>query len=217
VTSLSKALRIGFFAALGLAYIVLGHYTSTAEHPALAGVVVGLIPMSALALGIAWQARRRALAVSVCIAALLLIALNLNFLRDHASWLYLTQHAGMMLMMGLSFGLTLSGSHRDALCSRIALMVHGTLDDDYLRYTWQVTLAWTLFFGSSLLISFALFFGTSTATWSTFANLLTPIFVGVMFVAEYVIRLRVLPGRQHINVAGIITAYRRYSQSSHES
>jgi uncharacterized membrane protein len=48
--------------------------------------------------------------------------------------------------------------------------------------------------------------------WSYFANLLTPILVGLMFVVEYLVRVRVLPDRAHFSIAQTIQAYRTYEQ-----
>ena len=52
----------------------------------------------------------------------------------------------------------------------------------------------------------------SAAVGLVFANLLTPVFVGLMFVVEYLVRVRVLPDREHFSIAATIKAYRSYEQ-----
>jgi uncharacterized membrane protein len=115
-------------------------------------------------------------------------------------------------LLAAMFGSSLGRGHAEALCSRIAsFAVHERLDAEYLQYTWKVTLIWTIYFIVSAIISVLLFF-SSLQAWSFFANLLTPVLLGIMFVGEYLIRLRVLPNRAHFSVSEIIHAYRKYSR-----
>jgi len=59
------------------------------------------------------------------------------------------------------------------------------------------TLTWTVYFITSAVLSVGLFFFGPIAVWSYFANLLTPVIVGLVFVIEYLVRVRVLPERAH--------------------
>ncbi len=202
-----------FIATIGAAYLGMGYVATTSPHPPPVTVFLGLAPLGAAALATAWNAKARMLLLPLCIACALAIAMNLDNLREHSAWLYFIQHAGAMTFLGITFGSTLGNSHAAALCSRIAsFVVPEPLDADYLCYTWKVTLAWTLYFAISAIVSVLLFFFAPIKVWSIFANLLTPISLGVMFVGEYLIRLRLMPDGPRISVTATIQAYLEYSQ-----
>lgn len=199
-------------AAAGAAYIGISYVAAIAVHPPLAVILLGLVPLGVVALVSAWHSQTRTLSLSLCAAGALAVILNLENLRNHAAWLYFIQHAGAMILLCMTFGGTLWRSHADALCSRVAGFILGKpMDADYLHYTWKVTLYWAVFFAVSAIVSVLLFFFGSIEVWSFFANLLTPILLGVMFAGEYLIRMRVLPDRAHFNVIETIQAYREYS------
>ena len=73
---------------------------------------------------------------------------------------------------------------------------------------WPVTLAWSLFFLSSALLSLLLFFLASIETWSLFANILSWPLIGVMFLGENEVRKRVLPPRDHVGLRATVRAFR---------
>jgi len=56
-----------------------------------------------------------------------------------------------------------------------------------------VTLAWTIYFVAMTVISVALYVGSSTRTWSTFATVVSGPLVAVMFVLEFALRRRCFP------------------------
>lgn len=208
-----QALRLGLAALLGAAYLALGHIAASSEHPPVVAIVVGLIPLGLGALLLAWHAPRRHLCVAAWLAVAGVVVWQIDALTRNVAWLYFLQHAGAMVLLGLTFGSSLWSDHASALCSRIASLVYRSpLDADYLHYTWNVTFAWTLFFSISAVISVLLFFFGRIEIWSAFANLLTPPLLGAMFVGEYLIRVRVLPNRKHFSIAETIQAYREYSQ-----
>lgn len=201
------------FALVGIAYLGIGYIATTVPHPPVVTILIGFVPLGAAALVAAWRSRSRALLVSLCLACALLIMAYLHQLRDHAAWLYFIQHAGAMTLLGLTFGGTLGGRYGEALCSRIAIfIIPSPLDDRYLRYTWQVTLAWTIYFALSAVLSVLLFFFAPIKVWSVFANLLTPITLGLMFVVEYMIRQQVLPDGPRLSIVATITAYRAFTR-----
>ena len=211
MTLLGKVLRASALAIGGAAYLAVAFAASAMERPPLALVVAGMVPMAALAIAAGWASRARYVALSACAIALVLFVLNLQRLQEHVAFFYFIQHVGAMGALGLTFGTTLWGGPEQAFCSRIAAFVMpGRLDADYLLYTWKVTLAWTVFFALSALVSVVLFCWGPVVWWSFFANVLTPILVGTMFAVEYAIRLVALPSRPHLNLAETIQAYRAY-------
>jgi uncharacterized membrane protein len=211
MTRLAKLIRVAALALGGAAYLGVAFAASAMERPPLLLVIVGLLPLAALAVAAAWASRARYVALAACAIALLLVALNLQRLQEHVAFFYFVQHVGAMGALGLSFGATLWAGPEQALCSRIAAFVMpGALDAQYLLYTWKVTLAWTLFFALTAAVSIVLFFWGPLVWWSFFANVLSPVLVGAMFAAEYAVRLVALPARPHMNVSETIRAYRTY-------
>lgn len=207
------SIRNLLLALFGAAYLGIGYVATTMPHPPLVSVLIGLAPLGAATLVAAWKARARMLLLPLYAVCALTISMNLDQLRDHVAWLYFIQHAGAMTLLGLTFGSTLGNSHTGALCSRIAsFIIPESLDADYLCYTWKVTLAWTIYFAASAVLSVLLFFFAPIEAWSAFANLLTPVSLVVMFAGEYLIRLRVLPDGPRLSVTATIQAYRKYAQ-----
>ena len=81
-----------------------------------------------------------------------------------------------------------------------------------VRYTRQVTLAWTLFFLGISLISTVLFLFGSIDVWSVFANFLSLPLILLMFVAEHLVRLRKLPHLERHSIMDSILAFRRHPE-----
>lgn len=211
MTGLRRLIRVSALALGGAAYLGVAFAASAMDRPPLLLVIAGMVPMAALAVAASWASRARYAALSACAIALVLLVLNLQRLQDHVAFFYFVQHVGAMGMLGLTFGATLWAGPERAFCSRIASFVMpGRLDADYLLYTWKVTLAWTLFFALSGAVSVILFFWGPVVWWSFFANVLSPILVGAMFVGEYGIRLVALPSRPHLNLSETIQAYQAY-------
>ncbi|WHZ09762.1 MAG: hypothetical protein OJF60_000201 [Burkholderiaceae bacterium] len=201
-------------AAAGALFMALSYIAcATPNAPALA-VLAGLLPLAALALLLCWRSRLRLPALALWLAVLIAVVWNRDLLQGHAAWVYLAQHAGAMALLAVMFGSTLRGGDANALCSRVAAFQSVDLPDARrLRYTWQVTLAWTLFFVATGALSLLLFFFGTMAHWSLFANVLTPALVGAMFGVEYLVRRRVLPGRPHLGLSETLRAYRDYRRN----
>lgn len=191
----------------------MGYIATTVAHPPLITVVLGLLPFAAAAVAASWRSKLRLPLLLFCAAGTSALIVNLETLRDHVAWLYFIQHAGAMSLLFATFGSTLGAGKEQALCSRIAAFISAEpLDADYLRYTWQVTLAWTIYFIVSALLSAALFFLAPIEAWSVFANFVTPITLGIMFAGEYLLRVRLLPDAPRVSVSATILAYQKYTR-----
>lgn len=213
MTSVTRLLWIAVIAVAGAAYLAFSHLLTIDERPSLLMLALGVTPLTVMALLAAWHSRMRWLALTLLAVLALTVLLYLEELRNHVNWLYFMQHAGTMVLLAITFGSTLGRGDADALCSRVTcLMLAGPADPVYMRYTWKVTLVWTAYFIASGVVSVGLFFYGPLAVWSYFANLLTPVIVGLMFVIEYGVRVRVLPDRAHFSIAQTIQAYRSYEQ-----
>lgn len=213
MTRLTRLLLIAVIAVVVAAYLAFSHLLTIDERPSLLMLALGVTPLTVMALLAAWHSRMRWIALTLLAVLAITVLLYLEALRNHVNWLYFMQHAGTMTLLAITFGSTLGRGDADALCSRVtSLMLVGPADPVYMRYTWKVTLVWTAYFILSGLVSVGLFFYGPLAIWSYFANLLTPVIVGLMFVIEYLVRVRVLPDRAHFSIAQTIKAYRSYEQ-----
>lgn len=114
-------------------------------------------------------------------------------LRANISLLFFLQNIGTNLALATLFGRSLIGDG-EALITQLARAVHhGEISERKRRYTRKATLAWTLFFLITALISTLLWLFASQSAWSVFANLLSMPLLAAMFVAEHVWRVHSLP------------------------
>ena len=208
--ALVRAIRWIVIIAGAIAYPVLAHYSTAtaaaATLPAL-GVAVSLAPSLAILLWLTWRSpMRRGVMVLACVSVGALLWGFWDTLERNFSWVYFLQHAGTYAMLAAVFGVTLARG-RQALCTRFAEMVHGSLTPEEARYSRQVTWAWTFFLLSISLVSVALFFLVSIEVWSVFANFLSFPLILLMFVVEFAVRRRVLPHQKQHSILDGVRAY----------
>ncbi len=130
-------------------------------------------------------------------------------LRLNVRAVYYLQHVGTHLALAAVFGRTLVGE-RDALITRMARFIHGEqLSERHRRYTRQVTAAWTVFFLVNAAVSTLVFVWAPVAWWAVYANLLTGPLIGLMFVGEHLVRLRILPPHERPTFKEILRAYKQ--------
>jgi uncharacterized membrane protein len=207
--NLVRAVRWIIIAAGAIAYPVLAHYSATTTaattFPSL-GVVVSLAPCLAILAWLAWRSPKSPALLLLCAVVGVLLWGFWGVLERNFSWVYFLQHAGTYIMLATVFGVTLTGG-RQPLCTRLAETVHGSLAPEEVRYSRQVTLAWTLYFLAISLVSGVLFFFCSIEAWSVFANFVSFPLILLMFVAEYLVRLRKLPHQEKHSIMAGILAY----------
>ena len=202
--------RRSAIAAGVIAYPVLAHYstaTSTANSFPALGLTVSLAPVLAIAAWLAWRSPRPFAMLVLCAAAGCLLWLYRDTLERHFGWVYFIQHAGIYVLLGAAFGLTLRRG-RAPLCTRFAQAVRGSLSPEVAHYTRRVTLAWTLLFLGISLISTLLFLFSSIAVWSVFANFLSLPLIALMFIVEHLVRRRCLPDLEQHGIMDSILAFR---------
>jgi uncharacterized membrane protein len=208
------AVRIAAAGLAVIAYVLISHYTSSiASGDGNRFVGIALLPYLAVAVVLAWRSRHRYAWLLSCAAIAALTWRHLDAIGDHAAWVYFIQHAAGNAILALVFGSTLA-SGRVPLCTRIAALVHDPMEPGLVRYTRQVTVAWTVFFALNACVSAVLFAYAPIMVWSVFANILDLPLVALMFVIEYIVRLRVLPEVKHVS---IFESMRRYIQLARTS
>ncbi len=193
------------------AWVVAAHVGSAGWGNADFNAVVAVLPIAVALLMALWRWPRWPVRAAGVLGLLALVAWFWPQLRHNVPLLYYLQHLGIHVALGVLFGKSLLGPG-DALITRLArrIFVH-ELSDRKVRYTRNVTLAWTLFFFTNALVSTLLFIWAPAAIWSVHANLLTGPLVGAMFVIEHLWRMCVLPPHERPGIADIVRAYRRDS------
>jgi uncharacterized membrane protein len=167
------------------AYAGLSHYCNSVPAARGMGAVLALAPVTVIAGLLVWLWPR---------------------LEQNYSLFYLVQESGVYGLLALSFARSLL-SNRIALCTRLADQVHGPLSPREIRYTRQVTAAWALFFLAVSAASVLLFVLAPLRVWSIYINFCVLPLVAAMFIAEYLVRRRVLP---QVTGAGLLATVRVY-------
>jgi uncharacterized membrane protein len=137
---------------------------------------------------------------------------GLNAAGSWVAWINFGQHVGFNGIMAVVFGRTLLPG-RDPLVTDLARLIHEHMTPVLLRYTRQVTVAWTLFFLGSAVVSMLLFVMAPIEAWSMFANILSLPLVGLMFVVENEVRKRVLPPEDRVGIVATFRAFRAAMKS----
>lgn len=209
-------LRVAAIALAGLAYVLLSYALMADPYPTPWNVVGVLAPMlSAIAVG-GWRNGQRlpSTAAALALAGLCFAAVKGTAVPAQA--MYLAQHTGAHLFLGFGFGSTLRAGHTP-LITVLARRVHRVFPPALALYTRHVTLAWTIYFVAMAALSALLFAFAPFQTWAVFADLLTPIALGVMFCAEYMLRYRLHPEFERSSIADAIRSYRIGPPGAHEA
>ncbi len=193
-------------------YAGLSHYSNAAAGGRDLGAALALAPITIVATMLAWRTAPPAVAalLSACLAGLIVGLWPL--LRQNYPLINLVQDSSVYGLLGFSFGRSLLPG-RVALCTQLADKEHGPLSAHEVRYTRQVTAAWTLFFFVIAAVSILLFVAVPLRMWSLFVNFCVLPLVGAMFIAEYQIRRRILP---EVKRTGLLATLRAYLAASHQ-
>jgi uncharacterized membrane protein len=206
-----RRLQLAAIIAFIVAYAGLSHYSNSVAKTHDIGVGLALGPVLAVGVALIWRWTHVLVALFAVAAAAVLLRHYWPLLERNFPLVYLLQEAGFYSLMAASFGLSLR-PQETALCTQLADKVHGPLSAQEIRYTRQVTAAWTIFFLAITLVTIALFALAPLRVWSLFANFFAVPLMVLMFAAEYAVRRRVLP---HVQGAGVLAAVRVYFASPH--
>ncbi len=201
---------------LAVAWTVSAHLASAGIGPLDLRVAVAFVPLALALVLLAWQSPRRGPATA---CALLLAGsgalLGWPWLRGHFTWLFCLQHLGMHLALAAWFGGSLLPGRVPAVTAMARLIHAQPLDAATLRYTRGVTWLWTLFFLANGALSLLLFAWAPVEVWSLHANVLTGPLVALVFLAEMLVRRRVLPAQQRPALRDMIRSWRLHSAGGH--
>jgi len=198
--------RVIAVAAGAVAYVLVSHWlmTGAPASPWNAVVIVG--PMLGAAAVVTWQRRHRLLAALPALAVAGLVVRSWRGDDLPVGSLYVCQHVAIHLLLALVFGLTLQGG-REPLVTALARRVHGSLTPAMAAYSRKVTVVWTGYFLAMAALSLVLYAVAPFDVWATFANLVTPVAILVMFIGEYLLRYRLHPEFERATLAQAVRAY----------
>lgn len=199
------------FAGAVLFAIIAHQITLSGDRSALSYGFALISPILIIA-GILWASGPYRIYWLIAISLALITWGLLDWPSLSPPWLLLAQHAGINACLACLFGFSLR-SGTQSLVTRMARVVHGGhLHPDMLRYTRQVTWAWTGFFIIMTIASLTLFLTGQEYLWSVLANLLNMPLVILMFAAEFAFRHKHLPHIQHLSVFESIGAFSRLKE-----
>lgn len=200
-----RRLQYAAACALLVVYAALSHYCNATGRARTMGAALAVAPLLGVGLTFMWRAAPSWLAALATAAAAAVLYRSWPALEHDFALIALLEESGLYGMLGLTFGRSLS-PHRLALCTHLADQAHGPLSASEIRYTRQVTAAWTLFFAAVCATSIVLFIAAPLRIWSVFSNFCIIPLVGAMFVAESWVRRRVVP-RAHTGVLATLRGY----------
>lgn len=198
--------RVYAVGAAAVAYVLVTHWLMTAAPASPWNPVVIVGPMLGAAALVAWQRQHRLLALLPVLAVAVLVVRTWRGDALPVGSLYVCQHVAIHLLLALVFGLTLQGG-REPLVTALARRVHGSLTPAMAAYSRRVTFVWTGYFVAMAALSLVLYATAPFDVWATFANLVTPLAIGVMFVGEYLLRYRLHPEFERATLAQAVRAY----------
>ena len=208
--SLRPRLQLAAVGVLIVTYSGLSHYSNSHAQEGDLATILALAPMSSVGLLLIWRWRGMPAALP---AAAIAGSVCWHFwpsFRQNFSLVYLLQQLGFYMLMAATFGLSLLPD-RTPLCTRFADKVHGPLGQLELRYTRQVTAAWTWFFVANAAVTVLLHAFAPLNVWSFFVNFLALPLIALMFAVEYAIRRHVL---KQIHTGGLLATLRVYFADS---
>jgi len=197
--------------AVLVGYQVLLHWAVSGHSRGGLGALLAILPLAAALVwffGRSWRGRFGLTALALGIGGLI----AWRGPGANPAWVYLLSQIGVYLFLLWLFGRTLMPG-REALITRVARHVHGTLPADHERYSRHVTTAWCGFFAGMALTSLLLFILAPLAVWSVFANLLNLPLVLAMFLAEYLYRILRYPNFSHASIRSSIQAFYKHGGS----
>ncbi|HWJ33780.1 MAG TPA: hypothetical protein VNR70_00855 [Steroidobacteraceae bacterium] len=195
------------------AYAGLSHYCNSVAGAHELGTALALGPLTFLALVCAWRWTPPPVALLLTAGLAGLLYGLWPLLEQNFPLFYLVQESSVYGLLGWTFSRSLM-PNRTALCTQLADKVHGPLSAREVLYTRRVTIAWAIFFFAVSAASILLFLLAPLRIWSFYINFCVLPLVAAMFVAEYLVRRRVLP---QVSRAGLLATVRVYFAPSRQS
>lgn len=131
------------------------------------------------------------ISVLLVISALLMygeLVVSLYFLPP----IVINYFVGMLFLSSLT-------KNRIPLIEKYKTILEGEITQEERLYARKITIAWAVLLMILAIESVVLSLFFSHEVWSIFTNCINYILLGMMFVVEYVVRLRMFPGKKHMS------------------
>ncbi len=179
-----------------IAYPLILHLFVVKNAQGPLGVALALMPVGGYVVWLIKNTKHR-----IRTALFMLIGLVLLGMAWSEKWIdfsaaYYFEHVLFNSLLLVLFGSSLLPG-REALVTRLARRVHGTLPDHIAAYTVKVTWLWTIYFAATVVLSILLFYFAPLRVWSIFANVLAIPIVITIFVGEYLYRINSIRNFPH--------------------
>jgi len=115
-------------------------------------------------------------------------------------------HATANLVLLWYFARTLRAG-KEALVTRLARRVHGSLAPPLEVYTRRVTVAWCAFFALQVVVSILLFALAPRELWSMYVTLLNVPLIALMFAGEHLYRRLRFPDHPRASIGRVLKAF----------
>jgi uncharacterized membrane protein len=182
-----------------VAYPFVLHFFVVKNATGPLGIGLALLPIVAYVLWLMRSTTHPArMALMLAIGALLLaLAWSAKWIDFSASYFF--EHLLFNSLLMILFGSSLMPG-REPLISSLARRVHGSLPKEIAAYTVKVTWVWTIYFAATIVISLLLYFYAPLTVWSFFANVLGIPLAVMLFVGEYLYRIKTIRNFPHVSI-----------------
>jgi uncharacterized membrane protein len=204
-TPVGRGLQFAAACCLIAGYAGLSHYANTGGAGPL-GAALAVAPLFVVGFALLWRSVSAVVAIGAALAAAALLYDCWPTIEKNFSVVYLLQECGMYGLLALGFGRSLR-SGATPLCTRLADQLHGPLTPAEIRYTRQVTWAWTLFFMALASTTLLLYVLAPLSVWSLFVNFAALPLVAAMFAGEYAVRRRMLPESERRGILASVRVF----------
>lgn len=195
--------------AAGAGYQYLIYRAAHDGLPLAVGLVLKALPLAFFAWWVWARATRKALGFAFLLAACGVVFWTGE--HDYGRAAYGIPHAAVYLSLAWLFGHTLLPGHVP-LITVLARRVHGELKPEIVRHTRYVTFAWALFCVGQVVLSALLYVFASVDLWALFITALNIPLLGLMFVAEYVVRVLRFPDHPQASISEAIRAFNAHTR-----
>src|SRR3954465_4733129 len=201
--------KVSLFIAAVMAYQALAFYMTTNYSRDGLGEALVAAPVMLITAGLLLRTARGRLVLAVLTATGIAGFLAWRAAGADAVWFYPVPYLAVYLMLLWAFGSTLVPG-RQPLITRLAILVHGEIPIEILRYTRSITWAWCWFFSGMALTSALLFLFAPLPAWSVFNSLLNFPLVVMMYLGEYAWRQWRPPNFSHASIATVLHAMSKF-------
>jgi uncharacterized membrane protein len=193
------------------AYALASHWlmVHAADRPWAVAALFGPLLLGLAAAG--WQQRQIPLLLACALGVAGLAWTVADGGVNGMNRLYVLQHAGLHIALGLGFGLTLRRGNTP-LISALAQSLHTHFTPAMQAYTRWLTGAWTVYFFGMVAISGLVYLFAPWPWWSFFGNVLSPLCALLFALVEHQLRYLRHPDFERVRLLDVVGAYRRHAR-----